>query len=106
MKKVVRVDYRAEKELLSFSNEVQKEFRANFRALELKGKLDFPEAKKLTRDLYEIRVNLEGAYRGFYAYASREYIIVLHLFRKKTQKTPIKNLKLAEKRLKSYERRH
>ena len=103
MKKIVRVDYRAEKELRSFSREVQFEFKGYFKALETRGKLEFPEAKKLDKNLYEIRVSLEGKYRGFYAYIGKEYIIILHLFRKKSQKTPVKNLKLAKRRLKKYE---
>ena len=103
MKKIVRVDHRAEKELLSFSKNVQLEFKSSFRVLEITGKLDFPEAKKLNKDLYEIRINVSGAYRGFYAYLKGNYVIILHLFRKKSQKTPIKNLELAEKRLKQYE---
>ena len=103
MKKIVRVDYRAEKELLCFSKSVQLEFKSSFRVLEIKGKLDFPEARKLNGDLYEVRINVSGAYRGFYAYLKDDYIIILHLFRKKSQRTPIKNLKLAEKRLKQYE---
>lgn len=103
MKKLVIVDYRAEGELYSFSKRIQFEFKGYFRALELKGRLEFPEAKKLGRNLYEIRVSLKGQYRGFYAYIKDDKVVVLHLFRKKSQKTPIKNLKLAERRLREYE---
>ena len=62
-----------------------------------------PEAKKIDHNLYEIRISLEGAYRGFYAYIEKEFVMILHLFRKKGQKTPLKNLKLARRRLKNYE---
>lgn len=103
MKKIIRIDYRAEKELNDFSRSVQFEFKGLFRSLEIFGKLELPKAKKLNRDLYEIRVKLGGEYRGFYAYIKDNYVIVLHLFRKKSQKTPIKNLKLAGRRLKDYE---
>ena len=70
MKKSISLDKNAEKELREFSEEVQLEFEAYFKILELEGKLD---------------------------------IAILHFFRKKTQKTPIKNLELAQRRFKLYE---
>jgi len=103
MKKNIFVDKNAEKELREFSEEVQLAFEAHFKILELEGKLDFPQAKKITRDLFEIRVKLQGEYRGFYVYIGKLDIVVLHFFRKKTQKTPIKDLELAQRRLKQYE---
>ena len=103
MKKKIYLDKNAEKELRGFDYEVQLEFEAYFKILELEGKLGFPQAKKNTKDLFEIRVKLQGEYRGFYAYLGKSDIIVLRLFRKKTQKTSIKELKIAKKRLKRYE---
>ena len=103
MKKNIFVYKNAQRELREFSEEVQIEFEAYFKILELEGKLDFPHAKKVTRDLFEIRIKLQGEYRGFYVYIGRLDIVVLHFFRKKTQKTPIKNLRVAERRLKLYE---
>ncbi|OGH18605.1 MAG: hypothetical protein A2868_02470 [Candidatus Levybacteria bacterium RIFCSPHIGHO2_01_FULL_40_15b] len=103
MKKNIFVDRNAEKELREFSEEVQLEFEAYFKILEFEGKLDFPQVKKITKDLFEIRVKLKGEYRGFYAYVGKLDIVILHFFRKKTQKTPIKDLELAQRRLKQYE---
>lgn len=103
MKKNIFVDKNAQKELREFSEEVQLEFEAYFKILELEGKLDLPHSKKVTKDLFEIRIKLKGEYRGFYAYIGKLDIIVLHFFRKKTQKTPIKDLELAQRRLKQYE---
>lgn len=103
MRKNIFVDKNAEKELREFSEEVQLEFEAYFKILELEGKLDFPQAKKITKDLFEIRVKLKGEYRGFYAYVGKLDIVILHFFRKKRQKTPIKDLELAQRRLKRYE---
>ena len=103
MKKNIFVDKNAEKELREFSEEVQLAFEAYFKILELEGKLDFPQAKKITRDLLEIRVKFQGEYRGFYAYIGKLDIVILHFFRKKTQKTRIKDLELAQRRLKQYE---
>ena len=103
MKKNVFLDKHAENELREFGEEVQLEFEAYFKILGLEGKLDFPHAKKIGRDLLEIRIKLQGEYRCFYAYIGKLDIIILHFFRKKTQKTPIKDLKLAQRRLKLYE---
>jgi len=103
MKKNIFIDKSAEKELRKFGEEVQLEFEAYFKILELEGKLDFPHAKKITRDLFEIRIKLQGEYRCFYAYVGKLDIVILHFFRKKTQKTPIKDLELAQRRLKLYE---
>src|SRR3989344_541276 len=103
MKKNIFLDNNAEKELREFDEEVQLEFEAYFKILELEGKLDFPQARKVTKDLFEIRVKLKGEYRGFYAYIGKLDIVILHFFRKKTQKTPIKDLELAQRRLKQYD---
>lgn len=103
MKKRIFLDKNAEKELRQLSEKVQLEFEAFFKILELEGKLDFPQAKKITKDLFEIRIKLKGEYRGFYAYVGKLDIIVLHFFRKKAQKTPIKDVELAQRRLKQYE---
>lgn len=103
MKKNVYLDKNAEKELRKFSEEVQLEFEAYFKILELEGILDFPQARKVSKDIFEIRIKLKGEYRGFYAYIGKLDIVILHFFRKKTQKTPTKELELAKRRLKQYE---
>lgn len=103
MKKKIFLDKNAAFELKKFDEEVQIEFAAYFQILKEKGKLEFPESKKITKNLFEIRVKLKGEYRGFYVYFGKVYIIILHFFRKKTQKTPMKNIKTAERRLKQYE---
>lgn len=103
MRKNIFVDKNAQKELREFSEEVQLEFEAYFKILEIEGKLELPHAKKISRDLFEIRIKLQGQYRGFYAYVGKLDIVILHFFRKKTQKTPKKDLELAQKRYKQYE---
>ena len=103
MKKSILIDRNAERELREFSDDVQVEFEAYFKILELEGKLDFPHAKKVTKNIFEIRVKVQGEYRGFYAYIGKLDIVVLHFFRKKTQKTPIKDLQVAQRRLTFYE---
>jgi len=103
MKKEIFYDRNALKELNELNKEVQKDFQAYIAILASEGKLEFPEAKKIARNLFEIRVTREGVYRAFYAYVRKEYIVLLHFFEKKTQKTPLKNIKLARQRLKRYE---
>lgn len=103
MEKEIFYDKNALKELYQFNAEIQKEFQAYIAILASEGKLEFPEARKVTKELFEIRIIQEGTYRGFYAYLRGRYIVILHFFQKKTQKTPSKNIKLAQQRLKKYE---
>ena len=102
MGKEVFYDRNALKELKGFSIDVQREFQVYITILAVEGKLEFPEARKVTRELFEIRVTQGGAYRGFYAYVKGQHIVILHFFQKKTQKTPPTNIKLAQQRLKKY----
>ena len=57
-----------------------------------------PDAKKIDRNLYELRVRGQEAVRIFYTKSSIGYIL-LHAFKKKTQKIPKKELKLAIDRM-------
>lgn len=102
MEKSIYVDELAEKELNKLSQVVEENFRGYLSVLEEIGVLSFPEARKVNRDLFEIRVQYDGSYRGFYAYVGKELIILLHVYRKKTQKAPIRNIKVAQQRLKKY----
>lgn len=74
MRKKIYIDDKAEKELVRFSEIVQEEFEKRFEVLRSEGKLEFPEARKITKNLFEIRIKFQGAYRGFYAYVSRSGI--------------------------------
>ena len=80
MRKEVFYDKNALKELREFNNEVQKEFRAYIAILVSEGRLEFPAARKVGKNLFEIRVTQEDAYRAFYAYVRKEYIVLLHFF--------------------------
>jgi phage-related protein len=61
--------------------------------------LRFPYSRKITRYLFELRIRTNPPIRIIY-YFSSSGATLLHAFFKKTQKTPIKELKLAEKRFK------
>lgn len=53
--------------------------------------------KKLAQDLYEIKVSKN---RFLYCYRKGNKVYVVHAFRKSTQKTPVRYLNLAKKRIK------
>ena len=58
-----------------------------------------PYAKKVRSNLYELRIPGKIAVRIFYTMKSGEYYL-LHAFKKKTQKTPTKEIKTALDRMK------
>ncbi|GHD51448.1 Phage-related protein [Marinobacter persicus] len=60
-----------------------------------------PHTKPLGEELFEIRAKAkEGIGRGTFCYMQGKRIIVLHIFVKKGQKIPKKDLALAKERLK------
>jgi phage-related protein len=104
MRKTVYLDSKAKKSLDKLPQNVREEFYARFLILQLEGKLEMPYAKKINKQLFEIRVKIDNIYRGFYAYTGINQVIILHIFNKKTQKTPLKEILLATKRLTAYEK--
>ena len=57
-----------------------------------------PDIKKLQDKLYELRIPGKSAIRIFYTITGGKYYL-LHAFKKKTQKTPIRELKVAIDRI-------
>ena len=71
------------------------------RVLSVQGKfLSMPFSKKVSKDMYELRITAENNLRIIYAF-NRGRIILLHAFVKKSQKLPKKELRIAEERLAS-----
>ena len=101
MKKTVRIDQKAARELRAFPADVYVKFTALFELLEEKGKLELPFAKKLRgqEGLFEIRVSYGGQWRAVYAYVFGNIIVILSAFRKKSQKTPEKELMKANSQI-------
>lgn len=62
-----------------------------------------PYCKKVTKDIFEIRIKVKDHYRILYAFLYQDTVVLLHIFKKKTNKLPRKDLKLAINRLKQYE---
>ncbi|MDE9432588.1 type II toxin-antitoxin system RelE/ParE family toxin [Xenorhabdus bovienii] len=59
-----------------------------------------PHTKAMGKGLFEIRAKAqEGIERGLFCYLQGSNIIVLHVFVKKSQKTPKKDLELAYERM-------
>lgn len=104
MKKKIFLHPKVEKELNKVPPKIKKEFEALFYQLEVKGKLELPHGKKITKDLFEIRIRHKDHWRSIYAYIKGDTIIIVSLFKKKTNKTPIRELKKAYQRLLSYEK--
>ena len=104
MKKTVLVDDRAIKEINKFPKAVRIKIRAYTDILKETGGLQKPFTKKLNTklNLYEIRIKHKGTWRVFYAYCGKKEIIILSALHKKTQKTPLKEIRKAEKRLREY----
>ncbi len=65
-----------------------------------------PHVKKLTgTPLWEIRILGEDNLRIFYVTVKESTFLLLHAFKKKKQKTPIKEIKIALSRLAEYKTR-
>ena len=58
-----------------------------------------PHVKKLQNKLFELRISGKVAMRIFYTIRNNEYYL-LHVFKKKSQKIPLKELKTAFDRIK------
>ena len=66
--------------------------------------LGMPLIRKIDKDLWEVRTRLaDGIARVFFT-VDNEYMILLHGFIKKSQKTPLSELKTASSRLGHYKR--
>lgn len=57
--------------------------------------------KSVGRGVKEIKISEDGQHRVFYLVRQSEGILVLHAFRKKTQRTAKSDIELGKQRLKS-----
>lgn len=62
--------------------------------------LGMPHSKKLTSDLYELRIRGKQEVRIIYGFV-KQTIFLLHCFKKQTQKTPKKEMEISFSRLKT-----
>ena len=96
---MARKTYMAVKKVRQFidsqSDDVQAEYLKIVEQLEKDGRLVEPYGKKLDKGLFEMRIRRGGHVRILYFYHEKEFVIGVHGFVKKTQKTPQKELKQA-----------
>lgn len=59
--------------------------------------LGMPYSKRLVKEIYELRIRGKEEVRILYTF-SKNTIYLLHAFKKQTQKTPSKEIKIAENR--------
>lgn len=60
--------------------------------------LTMPHSKKVSSQLYELRIRAKAEIRIFYTFKG-DIIYLLHAFQKKTQKIPQRELEIAKNRL-------
>jgi len=61
--------------------------------------LCMPYCKKITQNVYELRIRGKEEIRIFY-FIQKRNVYLLHAFKKKSQKTPKNEIKIAEQRMK------
>ncbi len=98
MKKEIFILNQAEKEIDTFPKHIRDRYWKLITEFETRGYLEYPDSKKLQGyDLFEIRILGDGIYRFIYC-DHKEHIIILSAFKKKTQKTPVREIEKAIKR--------
>lgn len=70
----------------------------DIKAIELNWPVGLPLVRKLDTDLWEVRSTLAGRIARVFFTVWKEYMVLLHGFIKKAQKTPQDELDLARKR--------
>lgn len=93
-----------ENDILSLPPKLQAKMLRLFELVELHGaQLGKPHTDSLGKGLFELRAKAqEGIARSIYCYMKGKKVIILHVFIKKTQKTqktPKKDLDIAEQRM-------
>lgn len=82
----------------SFQMPTQAKVAEQLQLLEEYGpKLGMPHSRLLTKKIYELRIRSKQEIRIFYAFKHGS-ITLLHAFRKKSQKLPLKELRVAIQR--------
>jgi phage-related protein len=97
-------------EVLDFLHEqeiaVQIKFWAIVEDLERDGELFMPHGRKLERNLFEMRViEPERSIRVFYVYEGLSQLFGIHAYKKISQKTPLRELRVARSRRAALEER-
>ncbi|MDB4985524.1 MAG: hypothetical protein JWN04_702 [Myxococcaceae bacterium] len=97
------LDRRVERELATLAQDVRQRFLRIAELIEQHGMMAMqePHVKHLEGKLWEMRMKgRDGIARAIYVTATRERVVVVHAFEKKTQKTPARALEIARERAK------
>ena len=97
------LDRRVERELDSLAADVRQRFLRIVELVERHGleAMHEPHVKHLEGKLWEMRMKgTDGIARALYVTVSGERVVVVHVFMKKTQKTPARALEIARTRAK------
>ena len=85
--------------LLSLQQDEKKTIGEDIKTVQFGWPIGIPVARKVTKDLWEIRSSLHNKIARVIFTVEGSYIVLLHGFIKKTQKLPEKDLKIAKRRL-------
>jgi phage-related protein len=80
------------------TQETKKAIGEDIKVVEKSWPIGYPLVTKLDNDLWEIRTKLTNGISRVFFTIWREYMVLLHVIVKKTQKTPKQDLELAKKR--------
>lgn len=102
--KMLRILKQCEKEIEIFPEEVREDLADAIARLEHGHTLSMPLSRPMPdigKGVHELRFkDRSGIYRVIYVLVKSHGVYLLHGFKKTSQKTPLKNIKLAQKRLK------
>ena len=94
---------KALKTLRGFPRAIRREIGFLVRELQIGKKLGMPSSRPMPtigKNCHELRVReIDGSYRVFYFLKTGNKIIIFHAFKKKTQKTPKKEIETGKKAL-------
>jgi phage-related protein len=100
----VEIHPAARKQIKTWPVDIKKELGVVLMRLQQGETIGMPDVRRMasvSRGVCEIRIQgKDGAYRTFFVLMQAHGVVVFHAFKKKTQKTPLKEIETARKRLK------
>ena len=90
--------------LKGLSREEKRQIGEDIKTAQIGWPMGMPLIRKIDKDLWEVRTRLEKGFARVFFTVDGEYMILLHGFIKKSQKTPQNELKTAVRRLRNYRR--
>ena len=102
--RIIYHDERLQQAILGLPNGIMARFfHCTDRMQEHRPDLGMPHTRAMRKGLFELRLKSnEGIGRVFFGVLENRRIVMLHLFMKKTEKTPHKEMDLALRRLKEW----